>query len=141
MNQEKAKPIKRNWWCIATSIVTALIALWTLTVLYYVWFVAELHKIVGGWDKIKVTPMNLIDITILMTCAVGIWFQRSFFLVALLIYQVFDTVSRFYLIAEDRANPLGLIFPLAQFLLCLKAFFSLREMKRSSIGNVEAVDN
>ena len=141
MNKERVKLPKRDRWCIATSIVTALIALWTLTLLYYFWFVVELHKIVGGWDKIKVTPMNLIDIAILMICAIGIWFQRGSFLIALLIYQIFDVVARFHVIAEGGANPMGLIFPLAQISLCLKAFFSLRETKKLSISNVEGVEN
>jgi uncharacterized membrane protein len=140
MDKEKNNPLKRNRWCIATSIVTALVAIHTLTFLILVWLVWELHVIVG-WDKVRINPMSLIEITILMTCAIGVWCQRSSFLIALLIYHLFDVFSRFYMITQGGANPIGLIFPLAQILLCIKTFYSLRETKRLKIIDIKAYEN
>ena len=139
MNPEILIAAKKNRWSIVASIAAGLSSIFTLTFLILIWFVWKLPEIVGGWNGIKLNPWSLIDITILMTCAIGIWFQRSSFALALSVYQLLNVAMHYRTLANNADSAFGMLFALAQFALYLKAFFSLKETNKHKRLHSESI--
>jgi hypothetical protein len=126
--QRKIFSNKRSRWVTAASIIAAIISIKDLVFLIYVWFFSGLPEMLGGWEGIKVNPLILIDVFILFSCAVGMWYQKIFFARFLVFYQLFQIV--FLLYNYDKIIQFSLLFSLVVFSLYVTALNCLNKRQK-----------
>jgi hypothetical protein len=133
--QSRQKIIRnRNYWVTAASIVAFLAAIFTLVFLILIWFVWKLPETVGGWEGIKLNPLSLIDVFILLTCAVGVWLQKIWFARLLIMYQIFNIAIHALSFANGNSSLFGIILSLALLGLYIKATICVHDYNRKRVS-------
>lgn len=121
---------KRSPWITAASIFAAITSIHTLVALILVWFVLKLPETLGGWEGIRPNPLSLIDVFILFSCAVGMWYQRIFLARVLVYYQFIQIIL--LLFVYDKYSQFSLLYSLAAFSLYVKALTCfIKQRKRN----------
>lgn len=129
-DQRKTISNKRSRWVTAASIIAAIISIHTLVALILVWFILKLPETLGGWEGIRPNPLSLIDVFVLFSCAVGMWYQRILFARVLVFYQLIQIIL--LLFNYDKNSQFSLLFSLVAFSLYIKSLtcFQVGNCKR-----------
>jgi hypothetical protein len=119
---------KRNLWVTAASIFAAITSIHALVALILVWFVLNLPETLGGWEGIKPNPLSLIDVFILFSCAVGMWYQRIFLARVLVFYQSIQIILLLFI--YDKHSQFSILYSLVAFSLYAKALTCFNKQRK-----------
>lgn len=121
--------IQKDPWAVTAAIVSGVLAVYTLVSLLLICFVWRLPEKTGGWNGSIIIPWSLIDMTILMTCAIGLWRQQRAYGLALFIYGIFNFIAACYFFTNGSRGIVGLVFSLLLTLLYMAAYISMGKRK------------